>query len=78
MAGKTTLQEIRKKYPFEHTDLANLAGVNPPVVDWMLEGKPVVEWQAIEVLRVLAMITKENYRLDTVEVILHPETVREE
>jgi hypothetical protein len=73
MAEKITLAEIKAKYPFEHTDLANLAEVNPPVVDWMLEGKPVAEWQAIEVLKVLAMITKENYRLDTVEVILQRE-----
>jgi hypothetical protein len=78
MTEKITLEEIKKKYPFEERELAELAAVNPAVIRWMLTGQPVAKWQAIEVLKVLAMITKENYRLDTVEVVLHPETVREE
>ncbi len=74
MEGKTTLKEIKATYPFEDTVLANLAEVNPIVIHKMLVGEPVAKWQAIEVLKVLTMITKENYSLDTVTVALHPET----
>jgi hypothetical protein len=68
--GKTTLAEIKDRYPFGNMDLADLAEVNPIVIDWMLEGKPVAKWQAVEVLKTLSMVTKEDYRLDTVEVVL--------
>ena len=71
---KQAKAEEYASYPFEHTDLANLAEVNPIVVDRMLTDQPVARWQAIEVLRVLTMITKNDYSLDTVDVVLYPET----
>ena len=74
MKGKTTLAKIKEKYPFENTDLANLAEVNLLVIERMLEGKPVAHWQAVEVLKALSLVTKEDYHLDTVEVVWHPET----
>ena len=74
MEGKTTLAKIKEKYPFENTDLANLAEVNLLVIERMLEGKPVAHWQAVEVLKALSLVTKEDYHLDTVEVVWHPET----
>jgi hypothetical protein len=76
--GKTTFAEIKTLYPFKDTVLANIAEVNPVVIHWMLTGQPVARWQAEEVLKVLSMITEENYSLDTVDVVLHPETVKKE
>ena len=58
MEGKTTLAKIKEKYPFENTDLANLAEVNLLVIERMLEGKPVAHWQAVEVLKALSLVTK--------------------
>ena len=73
--GKTTFAEIKNLYPFRNTVLANIAEVNPIVLYWMLTDQPIARWQAEEVLEVLSMITEENYNLDTVYVILYPETV---
>ncbi len=70
---KTTIAEIKAAYPFENTALANLAEVNPIVIDRMLTDQPVARWQASEVLKVLTMITKNDYSLDTVDVVLYPE-----
>ena len=70
MARKTTLAEIKGKYPFQNVTLANLAEVNPVVIHWMLISQPVARWQAEEVIEVLSMITEENYSLDTVDVVL--------
>ena len=74
MDGKIPFKEIKANYPFEDTDLANLAEVNPIVIHKMLVGEPIARWQAIEVLKMLTMITKEHYTLDTVAVALLPET----
>ena len=70
MERKTTLAEIKGKYPFQNVTLANLAEVNPVVIHWMLIRQPVARWQAEEVLEVLSMIMEENYSLDTVDVVL--------
>ena len=70
MEGKTTLKEIKDKYPSENTILANIAEVNPIVIQNMLAGEPVARWQAEEVLKVLSQITEEDYSLDTVDVVL--------
>ena len=71
VVGNIPFLQIRDKYPFNETILANLAEVNPVVIRWMLTGQPVAKWQAEEVLRVLSMITEEDYSLDTVEVVLN-------
>jgi hypothetical protein len=75
--GKTTFAEIQTRYPlaFKSTALADLAAVNPIVIDWMLTGQPVARWQAERVLKMLSLVTREDYTLDTVDVVLHPETV---
>jgi hypothetical protein len=71
---KTTLEEIRETYPFDEKTLANLAEVNEIVIYWMLADEPVARWQAERVLKALALVTREEYSLDTVEVVLRPET----
>jgi len=71
--GKTTLAEIKAAYPFKNADLANLAEVNQIVIGRMLTGELVARWQASAVLKVLTMITKNDYSLDTVDVALYPE-----
>jgi hypothetical protein len=74
---KTTFADIKAKYRFENTVLANMAEVNPKVIQWMLTGQPVARWQAEQVLKVLTRIAKENYSFDTVEFVLHAETTEE-
>ncbi len=78
--GKTTLAEIQTVYPsaFKNTALADIAEVNPIVIHWMLVGQPVARWQAVQVLKVLSMVTREDYTLDTVDVALYDETQKEE
>ena len=67
---KITLAEIKVVHPFEHTEIADLAEVNPIVIDWMLSRQPVTKWQAVEVLKVLSLVTGEDYTLNTVDVVL--------
>jgi hypothetical protein len=77
MEGNTTLAEIKARYPFNDTVLANLAEVNAIVIHWMLTSQPVTRWQAEEVLSVLSLLLEEDYSLDTVAVVLSDEMVRE-
>jgi hypothetical protein len=67
-------EELKEKYPFKPVHLAILADVNEIVIRWMLTEQPVAGWQAEQVLKMLALVTREEYSLDTVEVVLHPET----
>jgi hypothetical protein len=67
-------EELKEKYPFKPVHLANLADVNEIVIRWMLTEQPVAGWQAEQVLKMLALVTREEYSLDTVEVVLRPET----
>ena len=77
MEGKTTLEEIKEAYQFDETTLANIAEVNPIVIHWMLTDQPVAKWQAERVLKVLSLITREDYSLNTVDVVL-TETEKDE
>ena len=75
---KITLAKIKLICPFDNAVIAKIAEVNPIVIHWILIGQPVARWQAVEVLKVLSMMMKEDYRLDTVQVVLFPEAVTEE
>lgn len=71
---KTTLAGIWSRLHFDCISLANAAEVNTIVVYRMLVDKPVAKWQAEDVLNALSQITSENYSLDTVEIVLYPES----
>lgn len=73
MTEKTTLASIWNTTKFNSISLAGLAQVNVIVVNNMLVGKPVVRWQAEEVLKALSQLIGEDCSLDTVEVVLYPE-----
>jgi hypothetical protein len=71
---KRTFAQIREQLHFDCVDLADKAEVNAIVVYKMLVGDPVKRWQAEDVLKALSEMTGITVTLDSVEVVLYPES----
>jgi len=73
-SNKPTLTDIRNRQYFDVSALAASAGVNEAIINRMLNGQPVQRYQAELVLSALTDELGQDYTLDTVDIVLFPET----
>ena len=73
-AVKPTFRDLYETYQLHLAQLAHRAGVSPRILYLMLEGQPVRHEDAKSVLETLSQQTGITYSLETVHVMLLPQT----